>query len=47
MPKALLPSRGVLVMVHLSGTWPQFRRQTISGVGTPMAVQLMMKVKSW
>ena len=29
-------------MVHLEGTWPQFKRQTTSGVGTPTAVQLIM-----
>ena len=32
------------VIVHLDGTWPQLRRQTTSGVGTPTAVQLMMIV---
>ena len=46
-PKALLPSWTVLVMRHLSGTWPQLSRHTTSGVGTPIAVQLMMKVKVW
>ena len=32
------------VIVHLDGTWPQLRRQTTSGVGTPTAVQLMTMV---
>ena len=30
--------------LHLSGTCPQLSLQTISGVGIPMAVQLMMNV---
>jgi hypothetical protein len=28
-------------MVHFEGTWPQLRRHTTSGVGTPTAVQLI------
>ena len=43
-PKAWFPPCGVLVITHLSGTCPQFNLQTISGVGTPIAVQLMIKV---
>lgn len=31
-------------MEHLSGTCPQFNRHTISGVGIPIAVQLMTNV---
>ena len=30
--------------MHFSGTHPQFKRQTISGVGTPSVVQLNMNV---
>ena len=35
---------GELLIVHFSGTHPQFKRQTISGVGTPSVVQLIMNV---
>ena len=44
-PKARLSPTSSLVIEHLSGTCPQFRRQTTWGVGMPIAVQLMMKVK--
>ena len=36
---------GVLVCVHLSGGCPQLSLHMISGVGIPMAVQLITKVK--
>lgn len=34
-----VPTPLMLVDVHLAGTWPQLRRQEISGVGTPTASQ--------
>ena len=46
-PNDLFSSSRLLVWLHFSGTWPQLSLQTTCGVGTPMAVQLIMKVKLW
>lgn len=33
-----------LVLIHFSGTWPQFKRHNTNGVGTPTALQVMLNV---
>jgi len=37
-----VPNPLTLVISHFVGTWPQFNRHDISGIGTPTALHVVM-----